>query len=842
MKKIFLIGFCLCAGGMLSAGFADHDDCTGFPNVNVDAHLLKIARYYYPDTAGVPDAEKFKGLPRSAAWKKDIAEAAAGLNIPQEQLDKFSDYVVNCITNEDEPAIGDHPELLEFKLYSDGYYAFCEVENGCMPPAWEQLLALPVKDRLYTTIPVLYNLARHTQHQVRSREYLVYSAKIAEARKQGCKDTQGCERALIEELPAFVHEFDNLERKVFSYRRLIQEFALNWVAKKPWRYTNEMDYFSWASCRGDRFYSGYEMPALRYSLYQEKPEVLRELCKRDPLLRDFIVGIGLTNSQMWNIRKIAVEFAMQSPLNAPVLALRLPYDEVEQLLAGKEEHARLLAQLKLHLLFGPEKVDAIDAYIAKYPDYTAADMPKTSVALNTHEELQAIAGLIWLKQGVPDKALERWMQGGTPEDIGLIAEQVFTIPELIAFCKKHAPEGAEDEFYIWSCQCVENDKILYPVMIGNAEAKFVIRNILARRLMREKRYADAKEWFTGRETRRIADRFFRLKERSENKSLSADDRLEATLSLAALIRSSGDRLFGTYLEPDNLICNGEYPCEWGGSLDHIRLNKPDMPRFHYRWIAAEYYRTAANMTTDAKIRGYCYWLAGTILKNRDIALADKDFKKLYYISPELTDENWFMPLSGVSAELQEWHRRKIHFLNAERFAAWMPELPPVEKVALPSHDGTADALLKLGREIYEKAESFAEIKQSLYALSLAGEKGSSDAYAWCGIVEFNVGDKEQAVAWFKKALKLNPASNLAKHELGRTYLELGFWKEAIALMKGVADSETENKELLGYAAYNMYNFYKNGKYGVEPDEKAAERYLRKSADAGCRQALDIAED
>lgn len=829
MRKSSVLAVVLGVAAPVLAGLVDHGDYTGFPNVNVDAHLVKIGKAYYPDAVNARP-----GLGRPDAWRHDIAEAAKGLNIPADQLERFTNHVIRHYNTAEVPA--PHEKLLEFELYARGRNElFFHKSTDEMPPAWRQLFSLPVEKRRYTTIPVLYAWNKFCTFRHTRRTFNGDAAEtIAAARMLGCFDTQGCEHALLCEEPTMVYSQRNFRKKLKEYQWLFRAYCLKNPPVKLWRYTNEMDAFSWASGRGDRFFSGSEMPELRYNLYRENEHTLRELCRRSPVLRDLIVAIGLTNRQMEDVRKVALEFAPQSKINYPVLALRLPLAEAEKLRgeSSDPELAKVLDQRKIKELSGMAKVEAIDNYIVTYPDYTPADMPVTSIALNTHGELQSLAGLELFKLGRYREALERWIICGTPEDIGIVAEQIFTVEELAEFCRKHKLDEIDEVYAIDSFQCARNYKLLYPNFIERNEAAFVLRNILARRLMRARRFDEAQKWFTWDGACRM-ERFMAYRKVLRDPAASRADKLDAALSMGALIRFHGDLLFGTFLEPDNVICGGEYPCKWGTKLTGVKLNKPDLPRFHYRWIAAWFYRQAADYTDDPKLKGFCFWMAGTLLKNRDPKLADKDFKKLFAVRPELTENNWFKPLSKCGNEIKELYKRRFFISDPRKLAAFAPPLPPVAETELPTSDGSAEALLKLGvgiifEGITKEPNPNKRLRQGLYAFYLAGEKGSAEGYAWCGIVYSELGMDLYAIAFYRKALALDPACNTARHELGRQYLENGYWKEGLAMVRHVADNERSNRRLESLAAFNIGKIYTEGLYGVTPDEAVAKRYLEQA--------------
>ena len=77
-----------------AAGLIDHGDVTGFPNVNVDAHIVRIAKLYFPEAR-----QKLPvGLDVTDNWVVQIWEdeilhkvKARNLNIPKEKLDPQSE-------------------------------------------------------------------------------------------------------------------------------------------------------------------------------------------------------------------------------------------------------------------------------------------------------------------------------------------------------------------------------------------------------------------------------------------------------------------------------------------------------------------------------------------------------------------------------------------------------------------------------------------------------------------------------------------------------------------------------------------------------------------------------
>ena len=809
-----------CSGTAGMASLVDHGDYTNFPNVNVDAHLRIIACKHFPEIrATLP-----QGLARRQAWTQDIKQAAAKLNVPATELDKL---IKSVLDPKDAPqTTAPHPALEEFVLYVKGYRELALHTQAVMPVSWQKLLAMPVKNRRYTTIPVLYTTYRnHAFNQVDIREETL--VKIQAAIQENCLDTQGCLLALIKDTGRRPSLFPN---ELQAFRRLFRKQFANYVPQKPWRYTNERDIFSWARFRGDRMYSGEELPDLIYALYTAKVESLAYYGVMDEALRDLIVGVTLTNRNFSDEkRQLGLKLGKASLINYPVLALRLPPAEAQKLLQGHKEFDQLRMLLQLKELTGEAKIAAIDSYVAQYPDYTPEDMPRTSLALNTHAELHALAGAELFKLGRPLEAAERWLKGCTPEDMGMVAEQVMTTDELIKFCDKYFPQGVTEEQAIYSDKCAKNTKLLYPHFIDRDQLNYMLRNLLARRLMREGRSDEAEKYFTGQQTRALAKKYFHHRRILNDPATDRAGKLAATLNLAALLRNHGDKLTGTFLEPDNLICGNNFPCQWGTKQKAVKLNKPDLPRYSYRYRAAELYARAATMTNDKKLQSHAWYMAGTLLKNRAPQQADIYFKQLWHIAPELTDQNWFLPKKSAPWQLQQFFHRKLFAPNG--INTLQPQQPEITPVKIPQNCKTADELYQQAMKLVNSYDD-QEIQQAMYMLKLAGDQGSAQADIWSAIIQYaKLQDYESALWFLQRSARRDPNSNLLKHELGHVYSVLGYWPEAVKLIREVADTETQDQLLLGTAAWNMANIYYHGTLGEPVNPQLGKHYLDKAIKA-----------
>jgi len=644
MVKKSVAAWLFIAGSTAFAGFVNQGDNTGFPGVS-GARLKRIISWkHFPDNTRLQP----KGLSRRQAWTGDIKKAAEKLNIAPEKLDEFIKFVL--APGKSDVVAAPHEKLLEFELYARGIREF-DAEKDQMSPSWEKLLALPLEQRLYTTIPVMRAYCRHARCSLKYQEEAL--EKMIASRNQGCLDTQGCILDLIKDIERNPRDYFEWAT---AYRMLFRKESVNsWEL----RYRPEYKDFNFSDDAVKTIISPDDVwYDLLWALYTESEENLRTMCKNDPVMRDLIVCLGLTNRRVPKVTKVAWEFYRESVINYPAAAVKLPLDEAVELLNDHPEYHDIRDQLIIRSLSGEEKIRAIDRYIAKYPDFSSDKFDNDAMKykyLYSHAHLHALAGTELFKMGRPYEAAERWINGCTPEDMGMVAEQVMSIEELKAFCDKHfpQPEMLEQEIYSASCDR-EQSFFSYAEIVNKKQLNFMLRNLLARRLMRAGRFEEARKYFTGDVTRSYVETFFILQAIVDS-TASTDNKVAALLKMAALVRFHGDKIFGTFLEPDNLISKNRFPCQWGTRQTYVKLNKPDLPRYSYRYRAAELYAKAAGLTNDKYLKAKALWAAGTLLKNRAPEIADTYFKKLVVIAPDLTVNNWFAPLS------------KTYFWNMQEF-------------------------------------------------------------------------------------------------------------------------------------------------------------------------------
>lgn len=633
-------------------------------------------------------------------------------------------------------------------------------------------------------------------------------------------------------------------------RRTLRAWAMGGKPWKAWRAFNQQDCFRWCSFRTDPFWSSlhvgesrgglnplisilmhveedaawhymegweeredgsvdYNRRIYSWRIPENAEEILREMCAADECARDVIVGIGLVNKDLPTVKKVVMELAEQSEINLPVYALRVEASEADRLLANKEEFAQLRSNLAIkHMAPGMERYRAICEHMAKFPDYREEDMEKTSVALNTFEELNAVAGYELMMAGDYRGAFKRWMDGGGfAEDVALVAEQLLTEEELKGFCAQYAPELDKD--YKWmqyskpfACDCAHGStwehgfEICSPYILRR-----YIRDVLAKRLMRAGKSKEAVGWFQDSVDHLLAERYCQLdamakecREETEN----AAKRRAVLLTMGAFMRQNADRLFGTELEPDNMICRGMFDCKWATNDAPFRAARkiPESHRFHYRWRTAAIYEEIMKCCIGEDLDAmwsFAWWVKANILRYSDPKRAYAGIYDAKLVTKDVTRVS--VASNGVARAIikdegklpeqyTEWLARDI-WLDEQKA---LPTTPPEPKVCeLPMHENTPDALYRLGEELFAGAQAcvnpddkFGEYERATYAFYLAGKLGLAKGYARCASFHIiQLGDFITAEPYIKAAMELDAKCPVARYYYAMFKLHTGQAHEAV---------------------------------------------------------------
>jgi hypothetical protein len=180
-------------------------------------------------------------------------------------------------------------------------------------------------------------------------------------------------------------------------------------------------------------------------------------------------------------------------------------------------------------------------------------------------------------------------------DVAFIAERVLTVGELQSFVDAHAPAPAQKSApaYAWYDSSTQ-------------DPPRQLRALLARRLMREGRYAAALSYFDDPKLQAEARAYARdLHEGATD--WGRVDRAEALFEAATLAREQGMDILGTEIAPDMAVLQGEYDSGMGqdkpagpyvtkdeGLRAAASLVRPDI-RYHYRYVAVGEANAAADL-------------------------------------------------------------------------------------------------------------------------------------------------------------------------------------------------------------------------------------------------------
>lgn len=672
------------------------------------------------------------------------------------------------------------------------------------------------------------------------------------------------------------------------FRRTLYAWAVGGEPRKEWRVSNQIDIWRWAAFRSDAFWSSQhlgerdcEMNPLIAGLSRLDICSLKQVCAEDECARDVIIGIGLVCKDLPLAKELAMELAWQSEVNWPVYALRIPYEDAAKLLADKPEYARLLSNLAIREMEpGRERCKAIKAHFAKFPDYTEEDMPKTSIALNTHAELAAVAGSDLVNAGKFWDAMDLWLTyGGCPEDVALVAEQVLTLARLRRLCDlfplsptRELPSAHPRMPRPWSVYCSRNGGSGRSLIVDDAQVlRRYVRTIFAKRLMRAGREEEAVEWFDDSRDIVLAKRYVQLKVLGE-RAASVDQHFKAYMTLGALMRQGADRLFGTELEPDNMICDGQHACEWAKNDERLRQkrNITETKRFHYRWRTADCYFKAGkklddnideslrnaqdngtcwsavltNRMPDRLRRDFAFWNVGDILRYRDSERA-YDIDVYYGVTQPITGVIGLFPVtnsvgavvtnqawqiaSKLPSPFKEWHQTD-NWLGDDPLVAFTNKMFSPNVVALPPHHDNAKDLLRIGEELFEVADRTGDFSEkgfaaALYAFYLAGQKGSALGYQrCCAYFVDQIGDYTLAIPFIKAAMTIDANLPAVRYYYARILCEIGMRNDAFKIVQSIVDNECADRETELLALGFLCKYYEDGSLRKLMTEEMFDRY------------------
>lgn len=283
---------------------------------------------------------------------------------------------------------------------------------------------------------------------------------------------------------------------------------------------------------------------------------------------------------------------------------------------------------------------------AKAPEYQYDEAFSRQISrkqLQTQCRVEAEAGVLALQRGEYLQAMRLLYQAGSEfwQDTAYIAERVLTTAELQKFVDTEVPAGTPKAQSQWS-------------WFGDTEPNTLLRQLLARRLLREGQTDTAQRYFVEPQLQQLAQQYQRLKQQSQAGALQNTlenigirlqldlgqlARADALFQLARLTRQHGLELLGYEGAPDYQVFYGQFefyadstPPLWPiPAAEQQRLTQtaamPDK-RFHYRYIAAGLAAQSADLwpqNSQAYAASLC--AATTWLINREPEIARQYYQR-----------------------------------------------------------------------------------------------------------------------------------------------------------------------------------------------------------------------
>lgn len=323
--------------------------------------------------------------------------------------------------------------------------------------------------------------------------------------------------------------------------------------------------------------------------------------------------------------------------------------------------------------------------------------------------LLADSGLVSLALKDYLAALESLRKAGYKLDAAYLVECVVDLDGLIRHVRRVAPRWTPMERFGWPEGATQDDYQRYLARYARDTADNELRYQLARRLARERRFKDARE-FMPTELLPALDRYAQLDKARRSGRYSGETLAAITWHQAVLHRRSGSELFATAGAPDGGLYDFGFPItgvqesrpllagrtpvpsgkissvpgterepaaiKWVTAHELARVKKNSitpMERFHYRYVAADLAWEATRLLPPNHPHlASMYTFAGGWLAARDPQAADRFYQALVRRCAK-TEE-------GKAAEVKRW------FPDNLAYPGELPlpdELQPKETAANP---------------------------------------------------------------------------------------------------------------------------------------------------------------
>ncbi len=603
------------------------------------------------------------------------------------------------------PAVAVTPGLpREFALYFKGAIAW-QKHEGWMPcEAWEALLNLPPGERHFKSTWAEFMIARYYKNQTNDpaeAEAMKHFEQVRALAKDGFADSLGLATASIGEEARIYLRQKNFERAIELY---LEQFAAgDGSAADSLRFSAE-----------HAVVENSPTPA-RLKILARNPRtrgvITAYLISRNPYAGPREAGTSPEAKQFFDVTTAwleAVESAgvkdVESASQLALAAYQAGEMEFAQRWinrAGGEPVAQWL-QAKLFMRAG--KISEAAKLLAKLSRQFPQELPGTNTAASFVQSLDVSVNDVW-HEAIPigrqafgelgvlhlarrefAESLDALLRSGYWVDAAYVAERVLTTDELKKYVNQNwgaAKSKNEVQF--------DND---YDYRLGPIQPGGRIRWLLARRLARENRFTEARNYFPA-EWRTQLDLFTSKMLVGRDKKIPALQRAYAMFDASRMMRTNGMELFGTELQPDWFVEGGNF--EAGVTWQERATNSPETKinlssaeeisratahgvepdeRWHYRELALRLRDEAGDLAWEAaktmpdNSDDTARFLCTAGQWKRSAAVQDKFYKALVNrchktaIGAQADRMRWF-PILDENGNLKPWPPPKRKIVEAD---------------------------------------------------------------------------------------------------------------------------------------------------------------------------------
>ncbi len=637
MNKLLPVLLCTCqiafaCGPYFPSTYLDDGNDRFIENINLPVELVLLAQEY--DLVGL---HPFTDSDRTTA-EVDLEEFARAAKASAHEALTVSYAAYACAARENAicgtaPDVPD--ELREFVLYLDGFREMQNDTELTEPLAWARLLDLDPANRMHRTTWVHYMLGNLASgHGQPEQASLHYAA---------------CRRAVLD---GFI---DPLGLAHASYKR--EQLAQTNHLERVRCGVMAVAYYQLS---GDSKRLGHCFEHLKVDLGQ------LDMAVEDPLCREALALFRYGDPRLFT------QLAENPPLKiTPRLAWFMykggRIDHAMAYLESCPEDDILANWLRFRIAQRNGHPQEATALLRKWMDALEHDPRIYFTFRNTgnvspQSALHGQLGRLLVSQDHLTEALQCFLDAGAYVDSALIAERYLGTDELKRIVDSFGlPDGYALEPGYQAFQ-TENER-------GYIERRLAY--LLARRLFREARPADARSYYPAG-LADILDTYLVALQQSGKIWLDRNLRSAHRFHAARIMRWNGMELAGTELHPDYALFEGSF-AHAGISSETLRVGDGIPPtyaetapqpnvRYHYRYLAVGLGAEAAQLAWNRHQRAAILWTTGSWIKDRDPVAADTCYKQLARIR--------FQPLARKADELRwfpKGNRELDQILHSEEY-------------------------------------------------------------------------------------------------------------------------------------------------------------------------------